>query len=30
MEKDPKTPKLVRTARGVGYVFSADVEVKED
>lgn len=29
IEKDPKTPKLVRTARGVGYVFSADVEVKE-
>ena len=28
IEKDPKTPRLVRTARGVGYVFSVDVKVK--
>ena len=29
IEKDPKAPRLVRTARGVGYVFSVDVEVKD-
>ncbi|SFS21584.1 response regulator [Yoonia litorea] len=27
IEKDPKDPKLIKTQRGVGYVFAADVEV---
>lgn len=29
IEKDPKAPQLVRTERGVGYVFATDVEVEE-
>lgn len=29
IENDPKSPQLVRTERGVGYVFATDVEVSE-
>jgi len=29
IEQDPKSPQLVRTERGVGYVFSTDVVVQE-
>lgn len=30
IEQDPKSPQLVRTERGIGYVFSTDVEVQEN
>jgi len=29
IEQDPKAPQLIRTERGVGYVFSSDVEVRD-
>lgn len=29
IERDPKSPEMIRTERGIGYVFSADVSVRE-
>jgi two-component system OmpR family response regulator len=30
IEKDPKNPDMLRTERGVGYIFAVDVLVEEE
>ena len=30
IEKNPKEPELIRTERGIGYIFASDVEIEDD
>ena len=30
IEKNPKEPELIRTERGIGYIFASDVEIEND